>query len=343
MPICIYCKKWKKFEEFSNREHIIPQSFGKFNPTNLILNEKAERIKEVCNKCNGEFSKLERWFARDSYEGYILRTKHGKKPRDSERRRVIMRVAEGKLKGLFIEIIDKNQVRAMPQIGYRTRENTWCYIPIEKLNEIKPNDIKNNLSSDRPNLKAISLDNDEAKRTFKKLNITFNQEGDLGPPETEDIKVLIETTVDKVIKQVVAKIAFNFLAYFNTKKNILNEAFDECRRYILFGEGDLNVVTSTEPILFDEKEKDYRKVGHIVVVKKSENGNVTASLSLYNSLRHDVPLAHNIKLKGLTTELGRFFDTHNKKISEIIKVNLPGFLLPDTSIIIPNPRIITLD
>lgn len=105
----------------------------------------------------------------------------------------------------------------------------------------------------------------------------------------------------------------------------------------------MNVVTSTEPILFDEKEKDYRKVGHIVVVKKSENGNVTASLSLYNSLRHDVPLAHNIKLKGLTTELGRFFDTHNKKISEIIKVNLPGFLLPDTSIIIPNPRIITLD
>ncbi|HAT4425251.1 HNH endonuclease [Legionella pneumophila] len=343
MPICIYCKKWKESGAFSNREHVIPQSFGKFNPTNLILNPKKGRNKKVCNKCNGEFSKLERWLARDSYEGYIIRSRHDKKTSDSERRRVIIKVAEGEYEGVFVEIFDENQVRVMPQIGYKTQKNKWCYIPIEKLNDTKFKNVKNNLSSDRYSLRAFSLENEQAKKAFEQLCITFKKEGDIEPPETEDIKVSIEAKIDKVIRRVIAKIAFNFLAYFNTKYNVLNDAFDECRKFILYGQGDLSIATSSESILFDEKEKDYRRVGHIVVLNKSKKGNVTASVSLYNSLRYDVLLAHNFKLKNLKTEIGRIFNVHDKKIHEIRKLDLPGFLLPDTSIKIPNFRIITFD
>ncbi len=343
MPICIYCKKQKKIAEFSKREHVIPQSFGKFNPKNLILNAKKEKTKKVCDKCNNEFSKLERWLARDSYEGHVMRSRHGKKPSNIERKRVTMTLAEGEFKGLYVEILDENGVRIIPQIGYKAKNNKWHYIPIDKLNHTKPNNIKNNLSSDRLKLRAFSLGHDEAKKAFKKLNINFVKEGELEPPKTEDCKVLIEAKVDKVLRRVIAKIAFNFLAYFNTKNIILNGAFDACRKFIRDGEDDLQVETSSEAILFDEIGKGYRILGHIVVVKKSENDDVIASVSLYNSLRYDVLLAHNFKSKNLKTGMGKFFNVYDKKIHDIRKFDLVGLLLPDTSIIIPNTRIITFD
>ncbi|TID72666.1 HNH endonuclease, partial [Legionella pneumophila] len=76
MAQCIYCKINKS--NFRKREHVLPQSFGRFHPTNFILNDRnKKRDNKVCDDCNDKFGKeLELYLGRDSYEGYILRSKY---------------------------------------------------------------------------------------------------------------------------------------------------------------------------------------------------------------------------------------------------------------------------
>lgn len=88
---------------FNNREHVIPQSFGKFKPTNLILNDKNNRVRKVCDSCNQNFGdSIELWLGKDSYEGYILRQIHlpktNKKNKDKKsykRYRIVITIQEG--------------------------------------------------------------------------------------------------------------------------------------------------------------------------------------------------------------------------------------------------------
>ena len=95
---CIYCKKAKDKNYFTNREHVIPQCFGKFYPDNLILYET------VCDECNQYFGeKIELFLGRDSFEG-IERLRHGIKPKKplEHPRRVKSKICEGESKGVII-------------------------------------------------------------------------------------------------------------------------------------------------------------------------------------------------------------------------------------------------
>lgn len=68
---CIYCKHTKLKKEF-NREHVIPQAFGKF-VDNITLTNK------VCEECNQKYGNtIDESLARAAVEG-IHRFKHGLK------------------------------------------------------------------------------------------------------------------------------------------------------------------------------------------------------------------------------------------------------------------------
>jgi hypothetical protein len=94
MPVCIYCKINKK--SFNKREHVIPQAFGRFQPKNFILNDRKKKDKKVCDDCNAKFGReLEEYLAKDSYEGYVLKTKYSNKnPKKERRHRIVLRIAE---------------------------------------------------------------------------------------------------------------------------------------------------------------------------------------------------------------------------------------------------------
>src|SRR4030066_177798 len=66
--ICIYCKESKlKEKELWNREHVIPEAFGKFK-NNFVLHYT------VCKECNQKFGdEIDLILSRESYEGKILR------------------------------------------------------------------------------------------------------------------------------------------------------------------------------------------------------------------------------------------------------------------------------
>lgn len=73
MPLCFYCRTEKPEEAFLDpdggrrraREHVIPQSFGMFQPANLVL-------RCVCVECNRVLGRdVDTPFARDSIEGHV--------------------------------------------------------------------------------------------------------------------------------------------------------------------------------------------------------------------------------------------------------------------------------
>jgi hypothetical protein len=61
---CIYCRLEKSEERFRKAEHVMPQSYGKFEK-NLTLHGV------VCDDCNQYFGDtLELVLGRDTYEGH---------------------------------------------------------------------------------------------------------------------------------------------------------------------------------------------------------------------------------------------------------------------------------
>ena len=68
---CIYCLKNKHFKQF-NRDHVIPESFGKFGTNTPTL------INLVCRDCNQYFGiNIENDLGRDSLYGVIYRSMSG--------------------------------------------------------------------------------------------------------------------------------------------------------------------------------------------------------------------------------------------------------------------------
>jgi len=71
MPTCIYCRC--SGQEF-DREHVIPEAFGMFEPVSFILYDA------VCKDCNNYFGRtLDFALSRDSTEA-MLRFRYGTKP-----------------------------------------------------------------------------------------------------------------------------------------------------------------------------------------------------------------------------------------------------------------------
>lgn len=71
MPTCIYCRR---SDQVFDREHVIPEAFGMFEPTSFILNDA------VCKECNNYFGRtLDFALSRDSAEA-MLRFRYGTKP-----------------------------------------------------------------------------------------------------------------------------------------------------------------------------------------------------------------------------------------------------------------------
>jgi hypothetical protein len=114
---CVYCLKKKELNLF-NKEHVIPESFGKFTPNNLTL------INTVCEECNSHFGKkLELFLGRDSLDG-IMRYKYGLKKfagRDRKKfksKRVRFKIeSKGAWKGALLELcLPQEENKSSPDV-----------------------------------------------------------------------------------------------------------------------------------------------------------------------------------------------------------------------------------
>ena len=117
VPKCIYCKKSDPEVSFEKREHVIPQSFGRFEPDNMVL-------KCVCDECNKYFGDdLDMVLARDSMEAFGRIHIGGIWPKDPTHKqtRTQIRVEEGPQKGmiskLYKSVDGSPEMRTMSQVG----------------------------------------------------------------------------------------------------------------------------------------------------------------------------------------------------------------------------------
>lgn len=126
---CIYCKDYSPKVQFTKVEHVIPQSFGKFenNPT----------LKCVCNGCNEHFANnLELQLARDSAEGQ-LRFLAGIKSADQfknlgNKSTTIVRLEEGEFVGAYgyreySPALGMVQVKPCKQVGFLNNYDKYDY------------------------------------------------------------------------------------------------------------------------------------------------------------------------------------------------------------------------
>lgn len=335
MPKCIYCKKNKEINHFSNGEHVIPKAFGTFSPNNLVLNSADKRKKSVCNECNNNFSKFERWLAKDTFEGYVLRSKYENTINSPDRRRVKIVVAEGNYKGLYVELTENGAIQLLPQVGLQKHNDEWDYFLPTKIEQID----KRKYSLAEDSLRAFCLSDDEARAVFNRINIKFVMKGNLPAPLKPGKEILceIESKVDKIIRRSIAKIAFNFFSYFNYKNIILNDAFDEVREFVLNGENKIPIQISNESVFADERNSNNRKLGHIIVLNKNRDGYLIAQVSLFNYLKYTVLLTKRFTDKNLMSDIGYYFDVGSKTIIEIQKSSLiiPQLIVPANKFWLP--------
>lgn len=333
MPVCIYCRKWKKTEEFNTREHVIPQQLGKFE-NNLILNDALKKIKYVCNNCNKHFGDtIEQWFSIDSLEGYILRAKYLKKEhkKNTKRFRLEMTIKEGDYKGVHVELTENNKIKVLPQIGLRGKDGNWDYFLINQINTIK----KEKYDLVENSLRSFGIEEEKAALYFNKIGINFEIKGFFSPPDLVTCDITVR--IDKAIKRVVAKIAFNFFAYYNYKKFILDKSFDQIRNFILNNEDMINVQVSNKPILYDEVKNGMAKLGHIITFHKNKSRYIIAQVSLFNHLNYEFKLSEtpfDLDIKAN----GKFFDLGSRKILDMGKTIIhliPPIIIPEFKLWLP--------
>lgn len=325
---------------FNGREHVIPQSFGKFKQ-NLILNDKNKRVRKVCDSCNNNFSKFERWLAKDSYEGYILRKKYldktnkkSKNQREYKLNRIKIVIQEGDFKGLTVELINGQTINLLPQIGLLNKNGDWDYFLIDTVEKINKETYQ--LEENKHCLKSFTFSEEEAIEQFKKIGINLinTTEFNFSIP-TNDVLCEISTNVDIVIKRAIAKIAFNFFSYFNHKKIILDKVFDEVRSFIVNGDNKISISLDDKAILADENNSSSRRLGHMVAIHKDRYDRIIAQVSLFNSMKYTVVLAERCSHLNIVSA-GKFFDLNEMNIHDLHKLSLA---IPDIKILVAKPQI----
>jgi hypothetical protein len=322
---CIYCLNDKPIDAFIKAEHVMPQSFGLFQ-NNFTLNGI------VCDDCNQYFGdNLELDLGRDTFEG-ISRYEHGtRNPKDFKslgpRSRIRLKIAEGVLKGTFSYLAYSQELnlvtpRPLPQVGFLNKKSLdYSYFLLDEI-------------PDKPELENMGLDCDKNVRAFgdsfeaienalasKGIYPDFQKEIPLPDKKLEKLLVEFDVNVDSIIRRAIAKIAFNYLAYWQGADFVLQDVFNPVRCYIRNGKQTNTpfVVVRKEGILADEKYQDFRRLIHIVTVNWAQNGfSIISQVSLFNYLSYTVQLAKNFPSEKPDITKGHFFNLGDYKIYELV-------------------------
>ena len=328
---CIYCFQEKPRAAFAKREHVLPQSFGRFSPGNLVLRDC------VCDECNQFFGdKIELFLGRDTFEGTLERLRQGMKPKAplERSRRVKSKIRAGRWKNVivvewplesgriglkktiqagfyhnekqeydFFESADIPTAEELIERGYAVK-GKMVWLIAEEVEEL--NALKDHLKS-----RGINLQN--------KIDVVeHSQHG-------ETVPVVTEITIDRPVMQGMCKIAFNYLAYTAGKQLALSNDFDGIRRFIRYGEGnseDFFEVNAT-PILNDGQQLERFGIkiteGYLIILGWRGN-NLVSKVSLFNTNTYGIALCNGFGGVWRPIQSGHHFDVENKQVHKLISI-----------------------
>jgi len=118
----------------------------------------------------------------------------------------------------------------------------------------------------------------------------------------------------------VAKIAFNYLAYWEGRDFLLHQSFDPSRSFIRYDEQAEYPLVSVDdnPILGDEPVEGRRRLGHIVTVNwAADRISIVSQISLFNWASYRVSLASNFSGEQRNIMRGHFFNVNSREILDL--------------------------
>ncbi|MEN6320914.1 MAG: HNH endonuclease [Syntrophaceae bacterium] len=322
----VYCVEDKPLSSFTKIEHVIPQSFGLFANNFTLVNI-------VCDVCNQYFGdNLEIVMARDTFEGASRFEFELKSPKEfkslGKRSRVTIKIAEGECKGAYAyreysKEQDKIIVKPVPKIGFLKNEpSEYEYylldqIPSKSYLDENGFDLKPTTA-----IRALGIDVGTARQVLSEKGIKFAYQGEAGPSENpkEDWLCEVDALIDSTIFRTVAKIAFNYLAYWEGRDFLLNSAFDQSRGFIRYGKkADYPLVmVDDNPILRDEPIEGRRRLGHIITVNwASDKISIVSQISLFNWASYRISLARNLSGEQRSIRHGHFFNVNSHEILDL--------------------------
>jgi hypothetical protein len=320
---CIYCLRDLDRSSYTKSEHVLPQSFGTFEQ-NFTLR------KTVCDDCNLYFgNKLEIFLARDTYEGQ-LRFIHGVRGASDFKElarssRVAVKYAEGIYAGRYVSRRYSKEkgtieVTPLPQVGFLLADGSYEYFLLDQIPSLAALEGKG-FSGERPrSIHGLGIDPQALVEMLADRGIPFrvteNHSLIDGP---DSILCEFEGTIDHVIRRAIAKISFNYLAYWQNPGFMQRREFDMVRRYIRYGEmPDYQMMAIDEvAILRGEPVEGLRALGHIVTTAWTFAPSVLAEVSLFNWLTYRISLTKEFDGPRQEIRRGHIFDVANRKIHEL--------------------------
>lgn len=313
----------KLLSRYSHTEHVIPQSFGVF-ADNLTLNQ------HVCDDCNQYFGdNLEIELARDTVEG-LSRFDHGvKQPNEfkslGHRSRLTLKVSEGQFRGAIVYIeyspnIYQLVIRPIRQIGFlHPQNNQYSYFPIDEIPHKMELEEQGFVLTIHNAVRALGLSSEQAKKILVAKNIILRSWGNAEVLDTtkDAWDVQVEGRIDAILFRAVAKIAFNYLAYWECANFARQSEFDTIRSYIREGVQTFYplVSISERPILADESNSERRRLGHIITLNWSDDHkSIVSMVSLFNRITYSISLSRDYSGEIRNLARGNFFDIANRQI-----------------------------
>ncbi len=324
MITCIYCLEDKSEASYRKAEHVIPQSFGVFK-NNFTLNQI------VCDDCNKYFGdNLEIDLARYTYEGHSRFIFDVKKPEAyksyGKKSRITIRIAEGQLKGAYAYreySPDSNEIvlKPVPQVGFKKRDSDeYEYYLLDNIPDKKYLEENNFDLKHVQGIRAFGCEIEELKKTLLEKDISFAFGGDEIPSGKEkDLLCEMEGTIDRKLSRAVAKIGFNYLAYWQNSNFMRQKDFDIARRYIRYGEDTPYPLVRVieKPILADEDE-NRRRLCHLITVNWADDKvSIVSQVSLFNWITYSIILSGGYSGEHKDIKKGHLFNTNNQEILEL--------------------------
>lgn len=325
MPRCIYCQEAKSEDFFRKAEHVVPQSFGTFRNNFTLRNI-------VCDPCNQYFGDvLEIVLARDSFEGHS-RFAHGVRNPEEFRpfgrnSRLILKIGEGDFSGAFAYreySPEANDIvlQPLPQIGFlMAQTGRYEYFLLDNIPAERELQEKGFASGHPQAIRALAVDDAELRGKLADRGINFQRGGEIVSPErSHTVMCELEGTIDRKIFRAIAKITFNYLAYWQGPEFLHEPAFDTTRRFIRYGEQPAYrmVAIRDEAILADEPVAGQRRLGHLITTNWAQDRvSIMAQVALFNWVTYCVSLAPDYPGERRDIRRGNFFNVANGEILEL--------------------------
>jgi hypothetical protein len=318
---CIYCLE-EKDESAFNREHVIPQAFGTFEPDNLVLHC-------VCKDCNDYFgSTIDLKLGRDSAEGLHRFVVGEKAPNEykSLGRRSTSRIKvmqDGPMKNMLCKPVPSPDgavlgFEQLDQVGFSMCEDGpfefFLLDAIPTRNEMVARGYPPGASF---YMIICATPWEKAEQALAARGYKVGQTLDETLPPVQTLNAEFSFPIADPECRALSKIALNYLAAVMGASVALMPEFNDVRAYIREDvRPSHGIVEARKSRKIGSRATGRQVLCHYVSAQRAGNG-IIAQVSLYCLSRYVVTLSKGPFLTDFNLSSAHLFDLEARKISEV--------------------------